>query len=129
MDARLIVQVIVNVVNNAVKYTPPGSEIVIRVQRQEDFIKFEIADNGNGIPDEAKPHVFDMFYTANTAVTDSRRGVGLGLALCTEEPFPCATMFHMARYSRSRFQWSVLKRRINQNKPYPADNYVRRVRF
>ena len=82
MDARLIVQVIVNVVNNAVKYTPPGSEIVIRVQRQEDFIKFEIADNGNGIPDEAKPHVFDMFYTANTAVTDSRRGVGLGLALC-----------------------------------------------
>lgn len=82
MDARLIVQVIVNIVNNAVKYTPPGSEIVIRAARRGNFVEFEIADNGGGIPEEAKPHIFEMFYTASTAAAGSRRGMGLGLALC-----------------------------------------------
>lgn len=82
MDARLIVQVIVNLVDNAIKYTPPGSEITIETKRQGDKAVIRIADNGNGIPDEAKPHVFDLFYTGANAVADSRRSLGLGLALC-----------------------------------------------
>ena len=82
MDARLIVQVLVNIVNNAVKYTQPGSEIVIHAARRADAVVFEIADNGKGIVDEAKSHVFEMFFTAGSAVADSRRGLGLGLALC-----------------------------------------------
>ena len=82
MDARLIVQVLVNLVNNAVRYTPPGSEIVIRAEQKKDCVVFEVADNGNGIPDVSKDRIFDMFYTLNAASSDGRRSLGLGLALC-----------------------------------------------
>ena len=82
IDAKLIVQVIINIVDNAIKYTPPGSEIDIRWKRQGRFVLISVADNGPGISDEAKPHVFDMFYSAANKVADSRRSMGLGLALC-----------------------------------------------
>ncbi len=82
MDARLIVQVVINIVDNAIKYTPPGSQITVRTYVKDKQVVTEIADNGPGIPDEAKPRIFDMFYTANAKVADSRRSMGLGLALC-----------------------------------------------
>lgn len=82
MDARLIVQVIINIVDNAVKYTPPGSQIVIAAYKRDRQVVVEVADNGPGISDEAKPRIFDMFYTAQTKIADSRRSLGLGLALC-----------------------------------------------
>ena len=82
MDARLMIQVFINIVDNAIKYTQPGSTIVISGRRQGKDVCVEIADDGNGIPDEEKAHLFDMFYTASSAVADSRRGLGLGLALC-----------------------------------------------
>lgn len=82
MDARLIVQVIINIVDNAIKYTPPGSNILIATHPEGKMIVTEISDDGMGIPDEAKPRIFDMFYTAGTKIVDSRRSLGLGLALC-----------------------------------------------
>ena len=82
MDAKLIVQVLINIVDNAIKYTPPGSEIDISWKRNGAFIEISVADNGPGISDEAKPHVFDMFYSASNRIADSRRSMGLGLALC-----------------------------------------------
>ena len=84
MDARLIVQVIINIVNNADKYTPEGSDICLSAKKENSMVRIEIADNGPGISDEAKQRLFDMFYTVNTgsAGADSRRGLGLGLSLC-----------------------------------------------
>ena len=84
MDARLIVQVIINIVNNAIKYTSEGSYICLSAKKENSMVRIEIADNGPGISDEAKQRLFDMFYTANTgsAGADSRRGLGLGLSLC-----------------------------------------------
>ncbi len=82
MDARLISQVIINLVDNAIKYTPDGSTIRIAAEKQGENIAVSVADNGCGIPDEAKQKVFDMFYTGNKAVADCRRSMGLGLALC-----------------------------------------------
>lgn len=82
MDARLIIQVIINIVDNAIKYTPVGSHIILTVKKEKHFIVFEVADDGGGLSKEAKEKVFDMFYTANTTVADSRRSLGLGLALC-----------------------------------------------
>ena len=82
VDSRLILQVIINIVDNAVKYTPPGGEIVISTKKEKSFVHVQIADNGKGIPDEDKPHIFEMFYTANNEITDSTRSLGLGLALC-----------------------------------------------
>ncbi|SHO43729.1 sensor histidine kinase [Anaerocolumna xylanovorans] len=82
IDSRLIIQVIINIVDNAIKYTPPGSRITISAKKSGQFIQFEIADDGSGIPDEAKPKLFDMFYTVDSISADSRRGLGLGLPLC-----------------------------------------------
>lgn len=82
MDARLIVQVIINIVDNAVKYTPPGSEIKITAEKKDKAVLVSIADNGSGIPDSVKPRVFDMFFTGENKIADSRRSLGLGLSLC-----------------------------------------------
>ena len=82
MDARLIVQVIINIVNNAVKYTPPGTDITLSARREGDTVRVEIADTGPGIPQEAQGRLFQMFYTAGNDRGDGRRGLGLGLALC-----------------------------------------------
>ncbi|WP_306574270.1 sensor histidine kinase KdpD [Anaerotruncus massiliensis (ex Togo et al. 2019)] len=83
MDSRLIIQVIINIVNNAVKYTPAGSRITISARREGEMVRVEIADDGGGIPDEAKEKLFQMFYTAqHKRGGDSRRGLGLGLSLC-----------------------------------------------
>ena len=81
-DARLLVQVIVNLVDNAMKYTPPGSDIHIDTCRQGAMGVIRVTDNGPGIPDGEKEKVFHMFYTGNTTVADSRRSLGLGLHLC-----------------------------------------------
>ncbi|MEG1241813.1 MAG: sensor histidine kinase KdpD [Oscillospiraceae bacterium] len=82
MDARLIVQVIINIVDNAIKYTPQNSTITISVKKRNHLVSLEIADDGNGLSDEEKSKIFEMFYTANSSSADSRRGLGLGLALC-----------------------------------------------
>ncbi len=82
MDARLIVQVLINLIDNAIKYTPRGSEIEISAVEKDNEIAITVADNGHGIADEVKPRVFDMFYTGAEKIADSRRSLGLGLALC-----------------------------------------------
>lgn len=82
MDVRLIVQVIINIVNNAIKYTAEGSHIILSAERQDNMVCVRISDDGAGISDEAKKHLFDMFYTADIGKPDSRRGLGLGLSLC-----------------------------------------------
>ena len=82
MDARLIVQVVINIVNNAVKYTPGGSHITLSARRNGTMVEVRIADDGPGIADEAKEKLFEMFFTADNTRGDGRRGLGLGLSLC-----------------------------------------------
>ena len=81
-DARLIVQVLINLVDNAIKYTPPGSTITISTCRQGADAVFSVADDGPGISDAEKGKVFQMFYTGSNPIADSRRSLGLGLSLC-----------------------------------------------
>ncbi len=81
-DAKLIVQVIINLVDNAVKYTPVGSAIVIAAWKKDGVVSVSISDDGPGIPDSKKSQVFEMFYTGENRIADSRRSLGLGLALC-----------------------------------------------
>lgn len=81
-DARLIMQLLINLVNNAIKYSPAGSHIEIRAFREAEHAVIEVSDDGPGIPDAQKPQVFEMFYTGSKRVADSRRSLGLGLSLC-----------------------------------------------
>lgn len=82
MDGKLIEQVIINLVDNAVKYTPEGSVVKIKVYGNKNNVYFEISDNGPGINKNDIDHLFETFYKGNKNNADSRRGVGLGLAIC-----------------------------------------------
>ncbi len=82
MDSHLIVQVLINLVNNAIQHTPAGSHIAVSARREGREVLVEVSDDGPGIPGEAKSKLFDMFYTAGNARGDGRRGLGLGLYLC-----------------------------------------------
>lgn len=82
MDAALIVQVLVNLIGNAVNYTPQGCRIAISVHKHASGVRVDVADDGSGIPDSQKGHIFDMFYNGSHERGDHRRGMGLGLALC-----------------------------------------------
>ncbi len=82
MDARLIGQVLVNLLDNAIKHTQPGEEISVTVFKDNDFAVFTVADRGTGISERDLPHVFQMFYTTQGKDPDAKRGIGLGLAIC-----------------------------------------------
>ena len=82
VDAGLIVQVLINLVNNAVKYTPAGSNIRITAIQRGNAAEICVSDNGPGVPDELKERVFEMFFTGGNPIGDSRRSLGLGLTLC-----------------------------------------------
>lgn len=82
MDAKLITQVIINIVNNAIKYTQNGSVIRISYGNEEDKVCVRISDNGQGMDAKTREHAFDMFYTGQNKIADSKRSMGLGLALC-----------------------------------------------
>ena len=81
-DARLIVQVVLNLLDNAAKYAPPGSHIWVGARRESGRVLVSVEDDGPGIPDDQKPYIFDLFYTSGNPAGDSRRGLGVGLALC-----------------------------------------------
>lgn len=82
VDVRLIVQVLINILDNAIKYTDEGTDIIIRSFTKGNKVIIEILDNGLGISKENQECIFDMFFTSSESKGDSRRGLGLGLALC-----------------------------------------------
>ncbi len=80
IDAVLMEQVLVNLIENAVKYTPPGSPIDIEALSLATHLRLTITDYGSGIAKDQQRRIFDKFYRGATETDDS--GVGLGLALC-----------------------------------------------
>ncbi len=81
-DANIIVSVIINLIDNAVKYSEDDTEIIVSVKKNSDVAVISVADNGIGIPQSEKENVFEMFYTGDNRLSDSRRSLGLGLSLC-----------------------------------------------
>ncbi len=83
MDVRLIIPVIINIIDNAIKYTPKGSSIFVKSYKKDSNIIIEIADDGLGIKDSDKEKIFEKFYSASkNSISDSKRSIGLGLYLC-----------------------------------------------
>lgn len=81
-DAKLVVQVILNMVDNALKYTPPASSVTLTAGKNAGMAEIRIADTGGGIPDGDKEKIFDKFYCGANKLGDTRRSLGLGLYLC-----------------------------------------------
>jgi len=81
LDAILFEQVLLNLLDNAAKYAPPGSRIDVRARRDGDVVAMEVRDEGPGIPSGDVERVFDKFYRVQ-AQDRRRAGTGLGLAIC-----------------------------------------------
>jgi len=84
VDPRLIERVYVNLVSNAINYTPSGKSIRVRTQVEGDNIAFSVADEGIGISADDLPRVFERFYRTSLARKTQSSGTGLGLAIVKE---------------------------------------------
>ncbi|MBR2700438.1 MAG: GHKL domain-containing protein, partial [Clostridia bacterium] len=80
-DALKLQQVLYNVIDNAIKYTPRGGEVHCSVARSGRMAVIRIADTGEGIPEEDLPHIFDRFYRVDKARSRETGGTGLGLSI------------------------------------------------
>ena len=83
-DAHRLEMVITNLVSNAIKFTPVGGRIEVRVKDREEGVSVEVEDTGPGIADEDLPRVFERFFQVNPADRRREGGVGIGLALAKE---------------------------------------------
>lgn len=82
MDGKLIIQVLINLLDNAIKHTTTENGIMLSVTEEGKKIWFEVADNGTGFDEDEVPRLFDSFHVTANSRTDSKRGMGLGLAIC-----------------------------------------------
>jgi len=83
-DKDRIEQVLLNILTNAVKYTPDGGQILIRAAANKSHVAISVRDNGMGIPKEDQPHLFERFYRVEKSRTTGAGGTGLGLAIAKE---------------------------------------------
>jgi two-component system sensor histidine kinase EvgS len=87
MDERRITQVITNLLNNAIKYTPPGGEVVLSAHEapgNPDMLQVSVRDTGCGIAKEEQERIFERLYQVKTGDASTENGIGLGLYLCRE---------------------------------------------
>jgi len=83
-DAGRLEQVLVNLLRNGVRHTPPGGIVAVVVTAEEDVIRIEVRDTGEGIPPDDLPHIWERFYRGKSARAENIPGAGLGLALVKE---------------------------------------------
>jgi heavy metal sensor kinase len=80
-DRARLKQVVVNLLDNAIKYTPDGGSVRLRITREDGHAVLDVVDSGVGIPPEALPHVFKRFYRVDNARSREQGGAGLGLSI------------------------------------------------
>ncbi len=81
-DPDCIIQVAVNLLNNAVKFSPAGSVIRVSVEQEQEEVVFRVADSGRGIPSNKLSHIFERFQQVDASDSREKGGTGLGLAIC-----------------------------------------------
>ncbi len=81
-DKDKISQVLVNLLSNALKYTPEGGMVIINIQYNDVNTEISVTDNGPGIPDEDLPYIFERFYRADKSRNKLTGGSGIGLTIC-----------------------------------------------
>ncbi|PWU02762.1 MAG: hypothetical protein C5B53_01325, partial [Candidatus Melainabacteria bacterium] len=81
-DKKRIVQVLVNLFANAIRYCAPGGKVSLEAEKQDDLVIVKVKDNGPGIPADSREKIFERFQQVQTPGKESRQGSGLGLAIC-----------------------------------------------
>jgi signal transduction histidine kinase len=80
-DKDRMIQVMVNIISNAIKYTPEGGRIILKARKESENILISVADNGYGVPEWAKEEIFDKFFQADSVMSQIVGGTGLGLTI------------------------------------------------
>jgi len=80
-DTDLLSQAVGNLLDNALKYTPPGGEVTMRVAREDGMAKFAVTNTGEGIPPQDLPFIFERFYRGEKSRSRNLGGAGIGLAI------------------------------------------------
>jgi len=83
-DEDRLIQVLTNLLDNALKFTPRGGQVTVQAVEQPDAVRMRVADTGVGIAPQELPHVFQQFYRGSESRPPEKRGRGLGLAICRE---------------------------------------------
>lgn len=81
-DSLLLQMLVNNLVENAIKYSPKGSPIAVKLNKQPQTVVVSVTDKGSGIPEEEKKNIFNKFYRIGNEATRRKQGTGLGLYLC-----------------------------------------------
>ena len=84
-DSVKLRQLFLNVLDNAVKYTPPGGEVEVEVVREEEWVKITVRDTGPGIPEKDLPHIFGRFFRGPAHGREKGFGLGLSIAKAIAE--------------------------------------------
>lgn len=82
MEGKLIIQVLVNLLDNAFKHSHPHSTVTLDIVDSKEKVIFRISDNDGGIKENDMDKIFENFYSANKEISDKKRGIGLGLSIC-----------------------------------------------
>ncbi len=80
-EPAAVKQIMINLIDNAIKYTPPGGQLILSASPQEEFAKITVSDTGMGIPKQDLPHIFERFYRVDKARSRDMGGTGLGLSI------------------------------------------------
>jgi signal transduction histidine kinase len=83
-DPLLLQMLINNLLENAYKYSPKGSRITVQLQKENQYVFFRVIDEGEGVKDDEKQHIFEKFYRSGSEQTRKTKGTGLGLYLCSK---------------------------------------------
>jgi signal transduction histidine kinase len=84
VDAERLHQVLTNLLSNAAKFSPNSGTVRVRVRKVGDWVRVAVEDNGQGVPEAFREHLFQKFSQADTSDTRRKRGTGLGLAIARE---------------------------------------------
>ena len=81
MDAARIQRVLDNLIQNAIRHTPPQGTIILEAQEEDDTVRVDVVDSGEGVPPSDLPHIFESFYRGEKSRARGQGGAGLGLAI------------------------------------------------
>ncbi len=81
-DQDRLVQVVINLVSNAIKFSPKGGTVVLSVSEERDAVRFNVSDQGRGVPEQLREAIFDRFKQVELSDAKVKGGSGLGLAIC-----------------------------------------------
>lgn len=111
-DRARMKQVVVNLLDNAIKYTPSGGRVCLKITHEDGYAILEVADDGIGIPQEALPHVFKRFYRVDGSRSREQGGAGLGLSIvksiCTAHGAQVEVASMSGKGSRFRIKQSLV---------------------